>query len=476
MSHRKPYSWYPSSFAARLVLLLVVVFSIINIGGLYLVRSTMFSFATQQTKEEIGVIIKNIGHIMTNHSMQEAEHALLDYTQSWKPDRVSARIYDTKGNIIGRSKTSSWDIIWPAFDKSSVSVLSPQNSKDKVYVVSHVFKTQKGNFTLQIAKSLQQEYAFIARLERAEISMAILTLLGLVIAGWITASFAMKELERITHAAEIMAGGIFIKELQPSHAGSDINRLIAAFNKSSRRVSSLVKELSDMNDHLAHDLKTPVTQIRGTAELLLTRKQPNDTADKLGDIVESCDVLQNIINSSMDTAEIKAGIRKVKKQPIALLELFETLEENYSPLAEAKGIKIEIVSTEAVIYADKTLIYRSLANLVDNAIKFTPSDGHIYLWSGRNAASDIIAISDSGIGLPEEAEHHIFSRFYRTDSSRSIEGHGLGLYIAKTIISAHGGTITATNNSLHLLTSPQQLTSGVTFKIFIPHVPAQENE
>lgn len=471
MSPRNAPSWYPSSFAARLVLLLVVVFSIINIGGLYLVRSTMFSFATQQTEEEIGVIVKNIGHIMTNHSIQEAEHALRDYTQSWKPDRVSARIYDTKGNIISSSKASSWDIDWPAFNKNSTSILSPQNNKDKVYVVSRVFNTQRGSFTLQIAKSLRQEYAFIARLERAEISMAILTLLSLVIAGWITASFAMKELERITHAAEIMAGGIFIKDLPPSHAGSDINRLIAAFNKSSRRVSSLVKELSDINDHLAHDLKTPVTQIRGTAELLLTHEQQEDAAEKLGDIIESCDVLQDIINSSMDTAEIKAGIHKVKKQPIRVSELLGTLEENYTPLAEAKGIQVEVFPSEAVIYADKTLMYRSLANIVDNAIKFTPPNGRIYLWFSHNAASDIIAISDSGVGLPEEAEHHIFSRFYRADTSRTVKGHGLGLYIAKTIISAHGGTITATNNSLLPPAAPHNLTSGVTFKIFIPHTP-----
>ena len=471
MSPRKPSSWYPSSFAARLVLLLVVVFSIINIGGLYLVRSTMFSFATQQTEEEIGAIIKNIGHVMTNHSIQDAEHSLIDYTQSWKPDRVSARIYDSSGNIISRSKAPTWNIDWPPFTKDSTDVVSSKNNQETVYVVSRVFNTPRGTFTLQIAKSLQQEYAFIARLERAEVSMAILTLLGLVIAGWITASFAMKELERITHAAEIMAGGIFIKDLPPSHAGSDINRLIAAFNKSSRRVSSLVKELSDINDHLAHDLKTPVTQIRGTAELLLTREQQEDAAEKLGDIIESCDVLRDIINSSMDTAEIKAGIRKVKKQPIRISELFGTLEENYTPLAEAKGIQVEVLPSEAVIYADKTLMYRSLANIVDNAIKFTPPNGRICLWFSHNAASDIIAISDSGIGLPEEAEHHIFSRFYRADASRSVKGHGLGLYIAKTIISAHGGTITATNNSLQHPAAPHKLTSGVTFKIFIPHTP-----
>ena len=453
------------------MLLLAIVFSVINVGGLYLVRSTMVSFATQQTEEEIEAIIKNIGHVITNHSIQGARHALIDYTQSWKPDRVSAQIYDASGNVISSSKAPSWKIIWPTFNANSTGVMFTQHNNEAVYVVSRVFNTPNETYTLQIAKSLKQEYAFIKRLERAEISMIILTLLGLVISGWITASFAMRELERITHAAEIMAGGIFIKDLPPSRAGSDINRLIAAFNKSSRRVSSLVKELSDMNDHLAHDLKTPVTQIRGTAELLLTQEQREETADKLGDIVESCDVLQDIINSSMEAAEIKAGIRKLEKQPISLSELFETLEENYSPLAEQKRITINIIPSQSVIYADKPLLYRSLANIVDNAIKFTPPDGQIYIWSTRNAASDIIAISDSGVGLPEEAEHHIFSRFYRADSSRTIKGHGLGLYIAKTIISAHNGTVTATNNSPHTPSSPQKLTSGVTFRIYLPSLP-----
>lgn len=472
--HKLP-SWYPSSFAARLVLLLVVVFSVINVGGLYLVRSTMVSFATQQTEEEIEAIIKNIGHVMTNHTILAAKHALIDYTQSWKPDRVSAQIFDASGKVVSNSKAPSWKILWPAFNANSAGIMPTQHSNETVYVVSRVFNTPNGNYTLQIAKSLKQENSFIRRLERAEISMVILTLLGLVISGWITASFAMKELEKITHAAEIMAGGIFLKDLPPSRAGSDINRLIDAFNKSSRRVSSLVKELSDMNDHLAHDLKTPVTQIRGTAELLLTQEQQKATADKLGDIIESCDVLQDIIDSSMDAAEIKAGIRKIEKQPISLSVLFETLEENYSPLAEAKGIIINISPSQPVIYADKTLLYRALANIVDNAIKFTPPNGQISLWATRNAASDIIAISDSGDGLPEKAVHHIFSRFYRADSSRTVKGHGLGLYIAKTIISAHNGTITATNNSSHAPASPQKLTSGVTFRIFIPPLPTQSD-
>ncbi|MFA9393645.1 MAG: sensor histidine kinase [Halodesulfovibrio sp.] len=470
--HKLP-SWYPSSFAARLVLLLVIVFSVINIGGMYLVRSTMVSFTAQQTEEEIEAIIKNIGHVMTNHSIQAAEHALIDYTQSWKPDRVASRIYDESGRVISSSKALSWKILWPAFGVNSAQIIQTQHGHDIVYVASRVIKTPNGNYTLQIAKSLKQEHSFLMRLESAGVSMFILTLVGLIISGWVAASFAMKELEKITHAAEIMAGGIFIKDLPPSHAGSDINRLIAAFNKSSRRTSSLVNELSDMNDHLAHDLKTPVTQIRGTAELLLTQKQKEKTADKLGDIIEGCDVLQDIINSSLDAAEIKAGIRKIEKQPLSLSELFSTLEENYSPLAEAKGITINVTPSLTFINADKTLLYRSLANILDNAIKFTPPNGQISLWSTSNAAADIIAISDSGIGFPEKAEQHIFSRFYRADSSRTIKGHGLGLYIAKTIISAHNGTITATNNSSHTPASPQNLTSGVTFRVFIPPLPTK---
>ena len=474
MYQNKRPLWLPATFPARLVLLLVLVFALVSSGSLYLIHSTMRGFTEQTADEELRALTENIAHIFITHSRKSAEHTMVDLAHAWGDRQIAFRILESNGKVIlSSSGVGSWPIDWPPAGTNLSETVSLPDSRMAARILSHTVTDKKGTqYTFQAVRSLKKEYAFLARLDHSSFVMFCLTLLALGVAGWFAASFAMRGIARITHAAEVMSSGVFLQDIPPSGVGTDIDRLVTAFNKSSRRLSALITELSETNDYLAHDLKTPITQIRATAELLLVQEENAERAKKLGDIVEGCDELQVIINTTLDAAEIKAGIRGVKKEQIPVKELFETIRESYAPLADDKNITFNITPVSNSISADKQLLLRALANVTDNAIKFTPEGGHVSIWYQSTPVSDIIAVSDSGPGTSTKEQQHLFSRFYRADSSRTIAGSGLGLYIAKTIMQAHGGTITARNN-VHSKSDVASNTSssGMTFRL---HIPSEE--
>lgn len=463
----------PATFPARLVLLLVVVFALVNSGSLYVVHSTMRGFTEQKADEELRALTENLSHILVSHSRKDAAHAINDLTQAWGASQIAFRILNDKGKVVLSSPDlANWPIQWPSTGTKQIETISLPDDKLAARILSYsITDSNKATYTLQAARSLNKEYAFLGRLNHTNLVIFCLTLLALGITGWVTASVAMRGIARITHAAEVMAGGIFLQDIAPSGVGTDVDRLVTAFNKSSRRISALITELSDTNDYLAHDLKTPITKIRATAELLLVQEKDTENAKRLGDIVEGCDELQVIINTTLDAAEIKAGIRSIKKEQIPVSELFETIFESYAPLAKDKDIAFNISAVDNMLFADKQLLLRALANVTDNAIKFTPEGGHVSIWYESTPVSGIIAVSDTGPGTSTKEQQHLFTRFYRADSSRTVTGSGLGLYIAKTILQAHGGMITATNNAdtLHNAISPTPSASGMTFRLHIPN-------
>lgn len=433
----------------------------------------MRGFTEQKADEELQALTDSISHIFITHSKKSAAHTIADFTQAWGVRQIAFRILDGDGAVIlSSSNLADWPVHWPPAGTNLSETVSLSDSRVAARVLSQTVTDKNGiHYTLQAVRSLKKEYAFLERLDHSSFVMFCLTLLALGVSGWFAASFAMRGIARITHAAEVMAGGVFLQDIPPSGVGTDIDRLVTAFNKSSRRVSALITELSETNDYLAHDLKTPVTQIRATAELLLAQENKAELAKKLGDIVEGCDELQVIINTTLDAAEIKAGIRSVAKEQILVDELFSIIRESYAPLADDKSITFNIATVSNSIFADKQLLLRALANIVDNAIKFTPEGGSVSLWYQSTPVSDVIAVSDSGPGTSTYEQQHLFSRFYRADSSRTVTGSGLGLYIAKTILQAHGGIITAHNNA-HFqsdATSNEPSLSGMTFRLHVPN-------
>jgi signal transduction histidine kinase len=207
-----------------------------------------------------------------------------------------------------------------------------------------------------------------------------------------------------------------------------------------------------------------VTRIRGIAEVTLTTVTTLDDYKQMaGSTIEECDRLLDMINTMLVISETEAGVGKLKQEKVDLAEVIRDACELFHPLAEDKGITLGChVRGTFILLGDTWLIQRMIANLLDNAIKYTSRDGSVDITAQKEDEKSVtVSFKDTGIGISEKDLPHIFERFYRGDPSRPHTGNGLGLSLAQAVAQAHGGRI-------HVASNPGQ---GSTFTITLPRSP-----
>jgi signal transduction histidine kinase len=252
-----------------------------------------------------------------------------------------------------------------------------------------------------------------------------------------------------------------------SGKGDEIDRLAVTFNDMLGRIEKLVTGIREMSDNIAHDLRSPITRIRGIAEITLTgERQVAPYEQMAASTIEECDRLLDMINTMLVISQTEAGADKLHFQPVDLAELIENACELFRPLAEDKDLRLDCrCQMRPVVQGDVRLLQRMVANLLDNAIKYTPENGTIDVTLQPGDASPawaVIDVADTGIGIPENEIEKIFQRFYRCDRSRPQDGIGLGLSLARTIARAHGGDIAVRSRT----------SRGSRFHIHLPANPA----
>jgi signal transduction histidine kinase len=233
------------------------------------------------------------------------------------------------------------------------------------------------------------------------------------------------------------------------------------FNQMLDRIQTLVTEIKEMSDNIAHDLKSPITRIRGIAEVTLTNGKSMDEYENMAaSTIEECDRLLDMINTMLMISKTESGVDKLSLEEIDLAGLVRQACELFEPTAEDKRVALSCdVPNKSHLVGDNRMIQRMLSNLLDNAIKYTPSGGKVKVSVSENDERYVvITVKDTGIGISPNDLPRIFDRFYRCDQSRSTPGIGLGLSLARTIARAHGGDITITS----------VLNQGSTFTITLP--------
>ncbi|MGD2093555.1 MAG: HAMP domain-containing sensor histidine kinase [Phycisphaerales bacterium] len=196
---------------------------------------------------------------------------------------------------------------------------------------------------------------------------------------------------------------------------------------------------------MAHDLRSPITRIRGAAETALQEKNSIENYQEAsGQIIAECDRLIGIINMMLDIAAMDSGVAELPDTTVDITDIVKDASELFQPVAEDKNVELHLSNSNKpmTVRGSKEGLQRMVANIIDNAIKFTDTGGkvNITVTSMDNQAS--IHIKDTGIGISQENQKRIFDRFFRVEASRSSEGNGLGLSLAQSIAKAHGGEIT----------------------------------
>jgi two-component system heavy metal sensor histidine kinase CusS len=242
-----------------------------------------------------------------------------------------------------------------------------------------------------------------------------------------------RSLERIgpTHLNERVAPGSWPRELQP---------LAVAFDDMLARLEASFTRLSQFSADLAHELRTPIANILGEAQVTLTRERsPEEYREVIESTIAECERLSGIVDNLLFVARVDADRESIERKEFDGRAAVEKIAAFYRTIAEDRHIAINCTG-EGEIYGDPVLFGRAVSNLVDNALRFTPDGGTIQISITVKTAHSEVTVSDNGCGIAPEHLPRVFDRFYRVDSSRSSDGAGLGLALVKSIVDLHGGS------------------------------------
>jgi heavy metal sensor kinase len=317
-------------------------------------------------------------------------------------------------------------------------------------------------FLLQVAASLDPMDAALDRYLDLLLWRVLPSLLTTILVIWWMARRALGPLSEMVAEARGVTIGSLDRRLETRGTGDQLDDLAIAFNETLASLESAVGDMRQFSSALAHELRTPLAAMRGELELALLKSRSIDEwRAGAASQIEEIDKLTRLVNQLLTLARAESGEIRLAHEVVDLAALAVTVTEQLEPVAQSKNVTLECAAAEPVtVTGDGQWLERLLINLLDNAIKYTPSGGDIRVSVSRMNGRARLDVRDTGPGIPTAALPHVFERFYRVDPARSskTEGSGLGLSLAKWIVDRHHGRIDVSS-------APGQ---GATFAVQLP--------
>ena len=467
-SGKKRNLWH--SFAFRLTLWYAGVFTFSSCVAFLLFYMLFTTVLREQTDQELLSHANRFSTLLAAEGIEKIASSAVLEAQAAGVKKVFFRFLSFNGQLFSSSNMDYWRNI--GIQKSALEVVLRSNTAvfetlvipERLEKVRILYARLSPRLILQVGQSMETYSRFLDAFEK--IFIATMTLLIVLAAGvgWFMARQALSGVEAVTRTAQRISGGTLEERVPVKATGDEIDQLAITFNQMLDRVQKLLAEIKEMNDNIAHDLRSPITRIRGLAEVTLsTAKSPTEFEAMAASTIEECDRLLAMINTMLLISKAEVGIASLSHEEIDLAALVTEACELFQAAAEDKGIGLTwTTSGQSSSTGDRGLIQRMLSNLLDNAIKYTPKGGRVTVSVFEKDSYDrVISVKDTGIGIAPSDLPRIFERFYRCDQSRSQAGIGLGLSLARAIAKAHGGDITV-SSTLH---------QGSTFTVTLPKSP-----
>ena len=425
------------------------------------------SVIRDRTDQDLLSEARTLSSMLKVQGIKAVRRQIIFEAQAAGEKKIFFRLLSLDGQEFSSSNMSYWRDIGIA--KAAIKQLINENQPvfntislpDRKHNIRVLYAPIGRNLILQLGQSMENYTRFIEVFRKIfVVTMASLFVLAAII-GWFMARRALSGVEAVTRTARQISEGSLTKRVPVKKYQDEIDQLAITFNRMLDRIQTLVTGIREMSDNIAHDLKSPITRIRGISEVSLTAgASENEYETMAASTIEECDRLLDMINTMLVISKTEAGVNKLDTHEIDIAAVVRDACELFRAPAEDKELRLVCeVTGNFIISGDNRLIQRMIANLLDNAIKYTPTGGSVEVTvSPANNDAIAIRVQDTGIGISEKDMLRIFDRFYRCDPSRSEAGIGLGLSFARAIARAHRGDITVSSE-------PNQ---GSTFTIILP--------
>ena len=447
--------WYASIFTLSACLAFLIFYLMIT------------SFFREQTDSDL---LKQVGvftAVLNADGIEAVESLAEREAQASGERKIFFRLLYPTGISFSSSNMSFWRDI--GVTRASIDnimdgtayvyeTISIPQKKQRVRII---YSAIGSGIILQLGYSMENITGFFQAFQKVFIPGMLALIIMSAGFGWFMAKRALVGVGAVTRTARNISAGRLEERVPVPGKGDEIDQLANTFNAMLDRIEQLVAGIKEIGDNVAHDLKSPITAMRGAAEVALTTGKSRADLERMGaETIEACDHLLNMINTMLTISKTEAGVEEWQTRELDIDEIVQDACELLDALAAERSIKLRCEATANThILGDISMIQRMVANLIDNAIKYTPTGGRIHVVT-RLGADDrvVITVQDTGIGIPRDDLPHIFDRFYRCDPSRSTAGAGLGLSLVKAVAEAHKGRVevnsTVEQGSLFKVTLP----------------------
>jgi heavy metal sensor kinase len=444
----------PNTLAFRLTLWYGGIFTLCSGVAFLLFYTLITSVLQERTDQELLAQAQRFSTLLAGDGIGEVNNSAVIEAQAAGEKKVFFRLLNLTGEVFSSSNMSYWkdiNVDVGAIEKllrgsgPILETITIPNRSDEVRIL---YAMLSPSVIVQVGQAMESQARLLDAFKRIFIiTMSFLIVLAAGV-GWFMARRAVSGIEAVTHTAQKISGGSLQERVPVKPRGDEIDQLATTFNQMVDRIQTLLTEIKEMSDNIAHDLRSPVTRIRGTAEVTLTTgKSVGDYENMAASTIEDCDRLLDMINTMLLISKTEAGVEKPSREEVDIAAVIRQACEIFQPIAEDKNVRLSRRAAEkTLIFGDTRMLQRMLSNILDNGVKYTPSGGKIKVSLTESESRDlVISVNDTGVGISKADLPRIFERFYRCDQSRSQPGTGLGLSLARAIARAHGGDITVTS-------------------------------
>jgi two-component system, OmpR family, heavy metal sensor histidine kinase CusS len=298
-------------------------------------------------------------------------------------------------------------------------------------------------YRIQVARDYTLQTGIIASYRRKLWTFLGIGLLLSVQAGFLIARRGMRPVEEIAGTLRRIGSSTLGERVKMAGLPSELALLASTFNQTLDRLEDAFARMARFSSDIAHELRTPIANLRGESEVALSRaRSVTEYREVLESSLEECLRLSTMIDRLLFLARAENPETQIQREQVNLTKELQNVCEFYEAAASDASIVLESVAPPTLIgYVDRTLLQRALSNLIENSLSHTGPGGHIRLEASSSNGSLMISVADDGCGIPAEHIPRVFDRFHRVDAARSQKngGAGLGLSIVKSVASLHGG-------------------------------------